>query len=274
MLKGEKLIVVSGSSGKSIILIEKHKARLVAKGFSQKPNIDYFDTFALVTRISSMQVLLAIASIHKLVIHQMDVKIAFLNGEVEEEIYMTQPEGCVALGQEEKVCKLLKSLYGLKQAPKQWHEKLDNVLLCNDFSNNDVDKCVYTKSENEECVIICLYVDDMLIFGTCIDIVSKSKLFLESKFEMKDMGEASVILGVKVIRKGNNILLSQEQYTEKRLRKFGYYDFKSVSTSYDANSKLMKNRGESISQSQYAQIIGSLLHLMSFFYTKHCLCNK
>jgi len=107
-------------------------------------------------------------------------------------------------------------------------------------------------------------VDDMLIFGTCIDIVSKTKLFLESKFEMKDMGETSVILGVKVLRKGDSILLSQEQYTQKLLRKFGYYDFKSVSTPYDANSKLMKNRGESISQSQYAQIIGSLLHLMSF----------
>jgi len=96
---------------------------------------------------------------------------------------------------------------------------------------------VYTKLENGECVIICLYVDNMLIFGTCIDIVSKTKLFLESKFEMKDMGEASVILEVKVIRKGDSILLSQEQYTEKLLKKFGYYDFKSVSTHYDANSK-------------------------------------
>jgi len=155
-------------------------------------------------------------------------------------------------------------LHGLKQTPKQWHEKLDNVLLCDGFSTNDVDKCVYTKLENGECFIICLYVDDMLIFGTCIDIVSKTKLFLESMFEMKDMGEVTVILGVKVIRKGDSILLSQEQYIEKLLRKFGYYDFKSVSTSYDANSKLMKNRGESISQSQYAQNIGSLLHLMSF----------
>jgi len=90
--------------------IVKYKALLVGKGFSQKPNIDYFDTFAPVTRISSIQVLLALTSIHRLVIHQMDVKIAFLNGELEEEIYMTQPEGCVALGQEEKVCKLLKSV--------------------------------------------------------------------------------------------------------------------------------------------------------------------
>jgi len=178
--------------------IEKYKARLVAKEFSQKPNIDYFDIFASVTMISSIRVLLALASIHRLVIHQMDVKTTFLNGELEEEIYMTQPEGCVAPGQEEKVCKLLKYLYGLKQTPKQWHEKLDNVLLCDGFSTNDVNKCAYTKFENGDYVIICLYVDDMLIFGTCIDIVSKTKLFLESKFEMKNMGEASVILGVKV----------------------------------------------------------------------------
>jgi len=107
-------------------------------------------------------------------------------------------------------------------------------------------------------------VDDMLIFGTCFDIVSKTKLFLESKFEIKYMGETSVTLGVKVIRKGDNILLSQEQYTEKLLRKFGYYDFKSVSTPYDANSKLKKNKEKSISQSQYVQIIESLLHLISF----------
>ena len=98
--------------------IEKYKARLVAKGFTQKQNIDYFDTFAPVTRISSIRVLIALASIHKLFIHQMDVKTAFLNGDLEEEIYMEQPEGCVVSGQENKVCKLLKSLYGLKQAPK------------------------------------------------------------------------------------------------------------------------------------------------------------
>jgi len=153
----------------------------------------------------------------------------------------------------------------LKQAPKQWHEKFDNVLLCDGFSTNDFDKCVYTKSENGKCVIICLYVDVMLVFGTCDDIVFKTKKFLGSKFEMKEMGEASVMLGVRVIRKGDSILLSQEQYTKKILRKFGYYDFKSVSTPYDGNSKLKKSIEESISQTRYAQIIGSLLHLMRFY---------
>ena len=94
--------------------IDKYKARLVAKGFTQKQNIDYFDTYAPVTRISSIRILIALASIYKLYIHQMDVKTAFLNGDLEEEIYMVQPEGCVVLDQGNKVCKLLKSLYGLK----------------------------------------------------------------------------------------------------------------------------------------------------------------
>ena len=138
----------------------------------------------------------------------MDVKTTFLNGDLEEEIYMTQPEGCVVDGQENKVCKLLKSLYGLKQVPKQWHEKFNETLLVDGFSSSDADRCVYTKSVNDDHVIICLYMDDMLIFGTCNDIVFKTKSFLASKFDMKDMGEASVILGVKIIRKGDSILLS------------------------------------------------------------------
>ena len=125
--------------------IEKYKARLVAKGFSQKQNVDYFDTFAPITRISSIRILIALASIHKLFIHQMNVKTTFLNGDLEEKIYMLQPEGCITLGQENKVWKLNKSLYGLKQAPKQWHEKFYNALLENRFLSVEVDKCIYTK---------------------------------------------------------------------------------------------------------------------------------
>ena len=173
----------------------------------------------------------------------MDVKTTFLNGDLEEEIYMTQPKGCVVDGQENKVCKLLKFLYDLKQAPKQSHEKFNEILLVDDFSSSDVDRCVYTKFVNDDHVIICLYVDDMLIFGTCNDIVFKTKSFLTSKFDMKDIGEASVILRVKIIRKGDSTLLSQEHYVEKLLRKYKYHDFKPVGTPYDANSQLNKNKG-------------------------------
>ena len=109
----------------------------------------------------------------------MDVKTTFLlNGDLEEEIYMLQPEGCITPGQEHKVCELNKSLYGLKQTPKQWHKKFDNALLKNGFPFVEVDKCVYTKCTEKECVIIALYVDDMLIFGTSPSVVHSTKRVL------------------------------------------------------------------------------------------------
>ena len=110
-------------------IIDRFKARLVAKGFTQRQGIDYFDTYAPVARIATIRLLISLTSIYNLVVHQMDVKTAFLNGELEEEVYMEQPEGFVVPGQEHKVCKLVKSLYGLKQAPKQWHQKFDKVVL-------------------------------------------------------------------------------------------------------------------------------------------------
>ena len=114
-------MVVSGYLKKKLKqdgFIEKYKARLVAKGFKQRKDVDYFDTFAPVTRIASIRVLITLASIHNLVIHQMDVKTAFLNGDLEDEIYMEQPKGCVVPRKEKKVCRLVESLYRLKQAPK------------------------------------------------------------------------------------------------------------------------------------------------------------
>jgi hypothetical protein len=131
---------------KSDGIIDKFKARLVAKGFKQKADLAFFDTFSPVIRITSIRLLIAIATIHDLKIHQMDVKTSFLNGELEEEIYMDQPEGFVEAGQESKVCKLTISLYGLKQAPKQWHEKFDSCMIENGYKSNECDKCIYSKS--------------------------------------------------------------------------------------------------------------------------------
>ncbi|XP_074337192.1 uncharacterized protein LOC141674382 [Apium graveolens] len=136
--------------------IDKFKARLVIQGFRKKEGIDYFDTYAPVARTSTIRLLIALAAIHNLVIHQMDVKTAFLNGELDEEIYMKQPEGFVMPGYENKVCKLKKSLYGLKQAPKDWHDKFDNVVLSNGYFLYQADKCVYRKFDaSGKGVIIC-----------------------------------------------------------------------------------------------------------------------
>ena len=169
--------------------IDKFKARLVIQEFRQNPGIDYFDTYAPVARISTIRLLIAMAAIHNLVVHQMDVKTAFLNGELDEEVYMNQPEGFVVPGNEHKVCKLVKSLYGLKQAPKQWHQKFDEVILSSGFKLNQSDKCVYSRFDSSGSgVLICLYVDDMLIFGTDQLQVDEAKSLLSSKFSMKVLG--------------------------------------------------------------------------------------
>ncbi|WVZ83770.1 hypothetical protein U9M48_030875 [Paspalum notatum var. saurae] len=160
--------------------IEKYKARLVAK-----EGEDFFDTYSPVARLTTIRVLLS-----------MDVKTAFLNGELEEEIYMEQPDRFVISGQEGKVCKLLKSLYGLKQAPKQWHEKFEKILTSAGFIANEADRCVHYRYG----VILCLYVDDILILETSLNLVKEVKDFLCENFEMKDLGVADVILNVKLLR--------------------------------------------------------------------------
>ncbi|MFS8032553.1 putative RNA-directed DNA polymerase [Helianthus anomalus] len=243
--------------------IDKFKARLVIQGFRQKEGIDFFDTYAPVARISTIRLLLALAAIHNLKIHQMDVKTAFLNGELDEEIYMKQPEGFVMPGSENKVCKLIKSLYGLKQAPKQWHQKFDEIVLSNGFVLNQADKCVYSKFDaSGNGVMICLYVDDMLIFGTDQDQVDRTKEFLSSKFAMKDMGEAEVILGIKIKRENRGISISQSHYIEKILNKFNFKDCSPASTPVDPSLKLLPNKGIAVSPLEYSRAIGSLMYAM------------
>ncbi|GJY86272.1 zinc finger, CCHC-type containing protein [Tanacetum coccineum] len=140
--------------------IDKFKARLVIQGFRQKERIDYFDTYAPVARISTIRLLIALVETYNLVIHQMVVKTTFLNGDLEEEVYMKQPEGFIIPGNEHKVCKLIKSLYGLKQAPKRWHQIFDEVVLSSGFVLNQSDKCVYCKFDKSgKGVIIYFYVD-------------------------------------------------------------------------------------------------------------------
>jgi hypothetical protein len=128
-----------------------------------------------VARLTTIYVLQSLAVSYGLVIHQMDVKTTFLNGELDEEIYMEWPARFVANGQEGMVCKLLKSLYGLKQAPKQWHEKFNRTLTSIGFVVNEADKCVYYHCGGGEGVILCMYVDDILILGTSLNVIKETK---------------------------------------------------------------------------------------------------
>nr|GEW65696.1 zinc finger, CCHC-type [Tanacetum cinerariifolium] len=187
---------------------------------------------------------------------------SYFQGEVKKEMDLVemnshQPKGFVMLGIEHKVCKLVKSLYGLKQAPKQWHQKFDEVVLSSGFLLNQSDKCVYSKFDNSgKGVIICLYVDDMLSFGTDQNQVDKTKKFLSSRFSMKDMREADVILGIKIKRENKRIVIIQSHYIEKILKKFNREDCSSV-------ENLKPNTGRPVDQLEYLRAIGCLMYAMT-----------
>jgi hypothetical protein len=209
-------------------------------------------------------VLLSRAASFGLTIHQMDVKTAFLNRELEEKIYMDQSDEFIANGQEGKVCKLLKSLYDLKQAPKQWHETFDKTLTSGSFVVNEANSYVYYWYGGGEGVILCLYVDDILIFGSSLKVIEEVKKFLSSNFEMKDLGKANVILNIKLLREGNGgVTLLQSHYVEKVLSRFGFSNYQPAPTPYDPSVLLRKNQRIAMDQLRYSQIISKFIYLAS-----------
>jgi hypothetical protein len=244
--------------------IERYKTMLVIKGYSQKECEDLFDTYSPVARLTIICVLLSLATSHGLLVHQMDVKTTFLNRELDEKIYIEQLAGFVANGQEGTMCKLLKSLYGLKQAPKQWHEKFDRTLISVGFVANEADKCVYYRYGGGEGVILCLYVDDILILSMSLDVIKETKEFMSNNFEIKDLREDDVILNIKLLGEGDGrITLVQSHYVDKVLSRFGYSEYEPAPTPYDTSKLLKKNQRISRDQLRYSQIIGSLMYLAS-----------
>uniref|UniRef100_A0A2N9I7X4 Integrase catalytic domain-containing protein n=1 Tax=Fagus sylvatica TaxID=28930 RepID=A0A2N9I7X4_FAGSY len=206
--------------------IERYKAILVAKGFTQKEGIDYTETFSPVSKKDSLRIILALVAHFDLELQQMDVKTAFLNGDLEEEVYMKQPEGFPSSDGEHLVCKLKKSIYGLKQASRQWYLKFHNVISSFGFVENIMDQCIYQKVSGSKICFLVLYVDDILLATNDKGLLHEVKQFLSKNFDMKDMGEASYVIGIKIHRdRFQGILgLSQETYINKILKRFRMND--------------------------------------------------
>lgn len=183
--------------------VERYKARLVAQGFSQKFGLDYDKTFCPVVRFESLRTVIALAVQKGLKLHQMDVTTAFLNGELEKEVYMRQPEGFTVEGQEHLVCKLKRSIYGLKQSPRCWNSVLDGKLKKMGFVQTASDPCLYVSPD--EMLIIAIYVDDILLAGESDERMDEVKQALSKQFTVKDMGELHYFLslGVKILRDGS-----------------------------------------------------------------------
>jgi ATP-binding cassette subfamily B (MDR/TAP) protein 1 len=179
----------------------RYKARLVVKGFSQKKGIDFEEIFSPVVKMSSIRVVLGLAASLNLEVEQLDVKTAFLHGDLEEEIYMEQPEGFKVKGKENLVCQLKKSLYGLKQALRQWYKKFDSFMIDHGCRRTNSDHCVFVKRfDDGEFIILLLYVDDMLIVGQNNEKISKLKADMKKHYAMKDLGSAKHILGMSIRR--------------------------------------------------------------------------
>lgn len=249
--------------------IMKHKARLVVKGCSQREGIDYSETYAPVVRYNSIRLLLSIATNLDLQIDQMDVVTAFLHGDIEEEIYMVQPEAFN--DGTERVCRLKKSLYGLKQASKAWYTKLNDAIVEFGLRRSNWDPCVYFKRDsNGKLIIVAVYVDDLLIFSNDNAMRRQLKQQLSTKFRMKDLGEVSSVLGLNVVRdrKRGTLSIDQHNYIDGMLKRFNMQESNPVTSPLDHNAKLSmemcpKNDAErkQMENVPYRQAVGCIAHL-------------
>jgi hypothetical protein len=249
----------------------RFKARLVAKGFSQILGIDYNDVFYPVVKHSSIRALFDIVAMRDLELEQLDVKTVFLHGELEEEIYMDQPEGFIVPGKEDLVCKLKRSLYGLKQSPRQWYKRFDSFMLAHGFKRSQYDSCVYIKFVNGSPIYFMLYVDDMLIVAKSKKEITTLKAQLSSEFEMKNLGVVKKILGMEIIRdnKSGLLFLSQHDYINKVVHHFNMPDAKKVTTPIPPHFKLSATQCpvtdediEYMARVPYSSAVGSLMYAM------------
>ncbi|KAI5342994.1 hypothetical protein L3X38_010870 [Prunus dulcis] len=242
--------------------VQKSKARLVPKGYSQKPGIDFNETFAPVARLDTVRTLVAVAAQSNWSMFQLDVKSTFLNGVLNEEVYVDQPSGFVIQGSEDKVYKLKRALYGLKQAPRAWYDEINSYFIKTGFYRSPSEATLYTKMSTSGILIVSLYVDDIIYTGSSKEMMAAFKDDTMRQYEMTDLGLLHHFLGLGVLQTDSCIFLHQKKYARTLLDKFGLKDCKSVATPLAVNEKLSKVDGSELAdETLYRQMVGSLLYL-------------
>ena len=243
-------------------VVTRNKARLVAKGYAQVAGLDFEETFAPVARLESIRILLAYAAHHSFRLYQMDVKSAFLNGPIKEEVYVEQPPGFEDERYPDHVCKLSKALYGLKQAPRAWYECLRDFLIANAFKVGKADPTLFTKTCDGDLFVCQIYVDDIIFGSTNQKSCEEFSRVMTQKFEMSMMGELNYFLGFQVKQLKDGTFISQTKYTQDLLKRFGMKDAKPAKTPMGTDGHTDLNKGgKSVDQKAYRSMIGSLLYL-------------
>lgn len=243
------------SSGK----IDRLKARLVAKGYTQKYGIDYEDTFAPVAKINTIRILVSIAANKEWPLRQYDVKNAFLNGHLEEEVYMDPPPG---MNFGNKVCKLNKALYGLKQSPRAWFGRFSKFMKNLGYKQSDADHTLFIKNNQGKITALIVYVDDMVVTGNDEDEMRNLKNALSTEFELKDLGRLKYFLGIEVARSSQGITMCQRKYTLDLLSETGMLDCQPIDTPIEQNHglTLLSNKPPA-NKERYQKLVGKLIYL-------------
>ena len=245
--------------------VDKFKARLVAKGYAQRQGVDYDEVFAPVARWDTIRMILALAAQEDWVIYQLDVKSAFLHGELSENVYVEQPLGYVKEGEEHKVYKLIKALYGLKQAPRAWYSKIEAYFSKEGFQRCEYEHTLFIKTEaGNKILIVSLYVDDLIYTGNDEGLLQGFKASMEKEFDMTDLGRMKYFLGVEVLQDADGIFIHQTKYAGEILERFNLLNGNEVKNPIVPGTRLSKiGDGDKVDPTTYKQLIGSLMYITS-----------
>jgi hypothetical protein len=242
--------------------LDRYKARWVLRGFTQRPGVDYDETFSPVVKPATVRTVLTLAHSRDWPIHQLDVKNAFLHGVLSETVYCSQPTGFTDSTLPNHVCKLNKSLYGLKQAPRAWYSRFAAYLVTLGFSEARSDTSLFIYRRGADTVYLLLYVDDIILTASSQQLLSRVIDALKKEFAMKDLGPLHHFLGMSVQRRGDALFLSQQQYALDILARHGMTDCKPCSTPVDTCAKASADGGPAVADpTNYRSLAGALQYL-------------